>query len=243
MAAGKALDIVQAGAIERFGTLVSGHHDSSAVGGADVIVLADQGGRGEWSADDAARALRRVVRASASSVVICAGASQRETVERGVRELGFRREQLVGSAPEALASAVRALVALEVNGSPRDVGLIVAGVPPDHVVIPWEDATIAGISAIRLLTEPVRRKLAAQVTKLWPPGPLALASAAAKAVGTVLAGSRQVVCAFVAPDDSAGRRYRTGAIPVRLSVDGIQPVDLSKLNARDRLSLENATAL
>ncbi len=84
---------------------------------------------------------------------------------------GIARERLIGSAPEALAASVRALVALQTNGSVRDVALTVLGVPPAHAVVNWDDATIGGFAATRVLDEPTLRRLSAQVAPLWPPGP------------------------------------------------------------------------
>ena len=99
----------------------------------------------------------------------------------------------MGTAPEALAAALRAIVALETDGSPRDVALTVLGIPPDQIVIPWEEATVGGFLATSVLDQPTRRRLAARVAPLWPPGPIALAAAAAKAIQSVLGRSRQTV--------------------------------------------------
>lgn len=243
IAKGKALDIVQASPIEGFATRVTGKNDLVTIAGGHVIVIADRAAGGEWEGDEALLLLKRLRPSSDRSVIVCAGASHRELVERGVRELGYRREQLFGSAPEALASAVRALVALETNGSPRDVGLTVLGVPPSQHVIPWEEATVGGFAATRILDEPARRRLSARVAPLWPPGPIALASAAAKAIEAVFGRSRQLSCAFVAPDDSAGRRARTASLPVRLGASGITRVELPALNVRDQVALDNAMLL
>ena len=76
------------------------------------------------SEEDGLLLLKRIAQLGARSVIVCAGASQRPLVERGVRELGFARERLWGSAPEALAAAVRAIVAVE-------SGRIAAGCRPD----------------------------------------------------------------------------------------------------------------
>jgi malate dehydrogenase len=243
VAAGKALDIMQASPIERFATRVTGKNDLAAVAGAHVIVMADRAAGGEWRGGEAMLMLKRLRSAAGRGVILCAGSSHAELVERGVRELGYRREQLFGSAPEALASAVRALVAVEANGSPREVALTVLGVPPSQTVIPWNEATIGGLAAVRLLDEPARRRLAARVGPLWPPGPIALAAAAAKAIQAVFGQSRQLVCAFVAPDDSAGRRLRTAALPVRLGPDGISRVEIPSLSVHDRIVLDNAMQL
>src|SRR5713226_2792475 len=214
-AAGKALDIAQAAPVEGFATELSGSADVSTAAGAAVVILADRIGSGEWLGEDGLLLLKRLAQTASGAVILCAGASQRELVDRGVRELHLDRARLFGSAPEALAGGARALVALAVNGSPRDVALSVLGVPPAHTVIPWEDATIAGLAFARVLNEPSRRRLAARIGALWPPGPYALAAAAALIVEAMAGRSRRVVSCFVAPDSSSGTHARTAAMPVR----------------------------
>ena len=80
--------------------------------------------------------------------------------------------------------------------------------------MPWEDATIGGFAADRVLDEPARRRLDGRIAALWPPGPYALASAAAKVVEAMSGDSRRLVSCFVAPDDRGRRRTRTAALPV-----------------------------
>ena len=243
VAAGKALDIMQAAPIEGFATRVSGSTDVWTAAGASVLVLTDRFGGEEWQGEEGLMLLKRIVEVGAGSIVLCAGSSQRELVERGVRELHVARGRLFGSAPEALAGAVRAIVALETNGSPRDVALAVLGVPPSHIVIPWEDAALAGFAMTRVLDEPSRRRVDARVARLWPPGPYALASAAAAAIEALMGRSRRLITCFVAPDDSAGRRARTGALPVRLGPAGIVDVALPSLSVHERVLLDNAMLL
>jgi malate dehydrogenase len=243
VAAGKALDIMQAGPIESFSTRVTGATDFMTAAGAAVIVVADRFGAGEWEGEDALTLLRRVVRLGGRSIIICAGPAHHELVERGGRELGIPRQRIIGSAPEALASAVCALTALAANRSPGDVAVTVLGRPPRHTVIPWEDATIGGFAAARVLDAPARRRVTAQVAHLWPPGPFALAAAAGKAIAAVLGGSRKTMSVFVAPDDSSGRRTRTAALPVRLGPEGMEGVELPELSVHDQVALDNAWLL
>ena len=243
VAAGKALDIEQSSAIERFATHVSGGTDLASVSDCPIFVIADCAVRGEWKGDDGLMLLRRLSVMGSHSLVLCAGSDQRELVERGARELGVSPARLFGSAPEALAAAMRASVALETNGSARDVALTVLGVPPSQTVVPWEDATIGGIAATHVLDAPARRRLAGRLAPLWPPGPYALAWAAAKAIEAVVGRSRQIVSCFVAPDDSMGRRARAAALPVRLGQAGIVSVEMPALTVHDRVVLDNATLL
>ena len=240
VAEGKALDIAQAAPVEGFATQVAGTTDPAAAAGAHVIVIAEAMGAGEWQGDAALQLMRRVAASAPAAVIVGAGAQARELVERGVVELKIRRERLIGTAPEALASAVRALVALATNGSPRDVALSVLGAPPRQSVIAWDEATIAGFALTRRLDEPARRRIAARAAVLWPPGPHALAAAAVKAVASIAGRGREVVSCFVGPDTSAGTRTRATALPVRLGRSGIEDVWMPELSVAERVALDNA---
>lgn len=241
IAAGKALDIMQAGPVEGFTTPVVGSTDISRVAGAGLVVIADQA-RPQQDTDDL-QTLTQISQLASRAVVLCAGTDGRTLVERGVRELRYRREALIGSAPEALAASVRALVALQTNGSVRDVALTVLGIPPAQAVISWDDATIGGFAATRVLDEPTRRRLSAQVAPLWPPGPHALAHAAAEAIAAICGVSRRTISCFIAPDDTAGRRTRAVARPVRLGPSGVTGVVEPTLSVAAQVALDNAMLL
>jgi malate dehydrogenase len=242
-AEGKALDIMQSAPIHSFATRMTGSTQLVPAASASIICVADRFGDGEWGDDDGLMLLKRIRQLGTAPVVICAGASQRSLVERGVRELDFPRTRLVGSAPEALASALKSIVAVEISGAAQDVALAVMGVPPAQVVVPWEESSIAGFAATRVLDEPTRRRVIARIAPLWPPGPHALASAAAAAVEAALGRARRTMSLFVAPDDTNGRRARAAALPVRLSARGIDRIVLPQLSARERVALENAVEL
>lgn len=241
VAAGKALDIMQTAPIEGFSTPVSGSTDLTRVAGAGVVVIADQ--FRPQAGEDELLVLRQISQLASRAVVLCAGADGRGLVERGVRELRYARQRLFGSAPEALAAAIRALVALQTNGSVRDVALSVLGVPPAHTVINWDDATVGGFAATRVLDEVARRRLSAQAGPLWPPGPYALAHAATEAIAAMTGVSRRAVTCFVAPDDSSGRRTRCAAMPARLALTGIASVELPTLGVATQVALDNAVLL
>ncbi len=240
IAAGKALDIMQAGPVQGFNTPVTGASDISRIAGASIVVVADPA---KPDGADDLLTLRQIVQMAGRAVVVCAAPDHRVLVERGVRELGFPRQRLFGSAPEALAASVRALVALQTDGSARDVALTVLGAPPSHAVVAWDDATIGGFAAARILDEPTRRRIAAQVGPLWPPGPHALAHACAEVVSALCGTSRRLISCFVAPDDTLGRRSRAVALPVRLGVGGIKSVEQPTLSVTAQVALDTAMQL
>ncbi len=239
VAEGKALDIAEAAPVECFATEIVGSSDLAAAAGVDAIVLADPATSAAWPDGTLPPLIQRLMRAAPLAVVLCAHAASSDLVEQSVRELRLDRRRLVGTSPEALAAAVRALVALEVGGSPSDVSLALVGTPPAPVVIPWEDATAHGISLVRVLDDPTRRRLAAKLPALWPPGPYALASAAALAVDAIAGRTRRTLSMFLAPDDSLGVKARAVAIPARLGPEGAMPIALH-LNARDQVAFDNA---
>ena len=242
VAEGKALDIAQAAPIEGFATQLSGSTELTAAAGASIVVIADRWRGPEWQSEDGLQLLKRLTRLVPRAFVVCAGAAQRELVDRGVGEAHLSRSRIVGSAPEALTAAVRALVALECDASPSDVAVSVVGVPPGHTVVAWEDATLGGFALSRVLDEPSRRRLVARVAALWPPGPHALAAAATKVVERLLGRSRHLVCCFVAPE-GVGRRVRTAALPVRIGPSGVEAVVLPPLSVAEQVALDNAMML
>ena len=74
----------------------------------------------------------------------------------------------------------------------------------------------------------------------WPPGPLALAAAAAKTVACIDGRYGQTIAAFVAPDRAAVARSRVAALPIRIGAAGLERVHMPALTAGERVALENA---
>ena len=241
VAAGKALDIRQSGAVEGFHCHVDATSDFTAVIAADVCIIADRFGppAAEWQGEDALAMLGRLLPHASGAPVIFAGASQAELMLRAARELGMRRDQLIGSAPEGFASAVRAIVALEARSSPAEVMLSVLGAPPAFVV-PWSEASIGGYAVERVLSQVQITRIDARAAKLWPPGPYTLGVAAARAAEGVVTASRHTFSALTLLGGEFGVRNRIGALPVLLSKQGIADVRVPSLNTRERVQIEIA---
>jgi malate dehydrogenase len=246
VAEGKALDISQAAPVEGFATAVVGSTGLSAAAGAAVVVIADRvgnPGNTEWQGEAALTLVGQLHAIAPRAVTVCAGVLHRELVERSVRELRIPRARILGSASEAFVAAATAIVALEIDVSPRDVTLSILGVPPHQIVIAWEDAAVAGSALTGMMTEPIRRQLTRRVGALWPVGPYALAAAVCKVVDAISEKSRRPATCFVGPDDRAGVRTRAAALPVRLGPGGIVDVVMPKLNGMERVALDNAMML
>ena len=253
VAAGKALDILQAGPVEQTATRVTAATSAddivAATAGASVIVIADEVGPPvtEIQGEGGLALVRRLraqasARASAQPPIVCAGASQAWLVAHAAAELAIPAGQIVGSAPLALVSALRALIALELNGSAQDVSVTLAGQPPQTIVVPWQTATAHGESLERLLDTPALRRVESRLRYLWPPGPYALASAAARMVEGLLAGTRRTLCGFVAEPARDGSP-RAPAQPVRIEAAPgsrwqVRAADLPALSPQQRVTLD-----
>jgi malate/lactate dehydrogenase len=128
----------------------------------------------------------------------------------GVAELHIAAARLIGSAPVALESALRALAALSIDSSGVPIAVNVVGVPPNNAVVAWEEASVAG--------QPLTSQVAPHV----------LAGLNAKLPG------RRFSC-FV----HVGNR-RVAAMPVELGEEGVSRVLEPVLTRQERTRLENA---
>ena len=251
IAAGKALDIQQSGAIDGFHTRVEGTQDLTRVTGCAVCVVADTGRpAADWQGESGLAMMVRLRGFVGEAPIVLAGAGQADLLLAAVREAGFRRERVVGSAPEALAAAARAIVALEAECSPSEVALSVLGTPPrlperlngvpPAFIVPWSEASIAGHSVERVLTQVQIRRIEARVALLWPPGPQALGTAAARVVEAIVTSARRAPGVLTVLGGEYGVRNRVGVLPCLLGPGGITEVRPPALNARVRVQLETA---
>ena len=236
VARGKALDILQSGPVENYDTLVTGTDSLLAAAGAQAIAIADSAaGHAEHSGEAGLALVRQLRDAGVRAPLVFAGATHRDLITRAISELRLPSHLLVGAAPFALESALRAMCGVIADRSPVDISLAVAGAPPKHVVVAWEEAAISGQPLTSVLHAHEISAVAARIPGLWPPGPYALASAGARVVEALCEGSRRRFSCFV----DAGRG-RIAAMPVELERGGVKRVIQPALTRMEQTVLENA---
>lgn len=242
VAAGKALDVMQSAPVDRYHTTVSGSADVAAVVGAAAIVIADTAASpaSEWKDDSGLALIKRIAGLNQRAPIVCAGASQSSVIEKAIGEGGVSRNRVFGSAPEALRSAVIAITALEAGAAPVDIALSVLGRPPGQIIVPWDEASIAGRTATQVLSAAQLQRLDARIARLWPPGPYALASAATKLIQSALRRSPRVHAAFVVTTRDEGAAGRSSMLPITLQPSGIHSLVAPALSTRDRVRLDSA---
>lgn len=241
-ASGKALDIQQSGAVDAFHTRLDGTDDLSRVAGCHVCVIADRfGGKSpEWQGDEALSMVTRLTSYLGDAPIVFGGAAHAELIGYASREARLPRERLIGSAPEALASAIAAIVAIEASCSSTEVALTVLGVPPSGFVVPWSEASVGGLTLDRVLSQVQLARIEARAARLWPPGPHALGTAAARVTEALLHASRRSFSVLTPLGGEFGVRDRVGALPAILAPRGIVHVRVPALTTRERVQLETA---
>jgi malate dehydrogenase len=238
-AAGKALDIRQSGPVDGYDTRVSGSGDVLAATSADVIVIADAHVEGEWEGDRGLALVRQLLAAGTTAPIVFAGPKQTWLMEASVRELGLDANRVVGTAAAALTGAIRALVALETDGSGADVSLVVTGRPPAFLVT-WSSATVGGA----LVTDrvPAHRLMAIshQLSALWPTRPYAIAAATAPAVEGLLLGSRTHVPGVTVVDQEWDVRHRAAFLPLTLGNGRVLHKHTPSFSGQERVEFLNS---
>lgn len=240
-AAGKALDILQAAPIENVTTQVIGAALGQATH-ASVLVIADTFGPPsvEWQGDEGLRTLLEAAAVAPRAVVLCAGASQRDLVERAVREGGLPRNRVLGSAPTAFAAGAAAALALTLDTSAIDVRVPIVGALPEQPVVLWSAARAGTRAVTSMLSASDRARVATMLPYLWPPAPYALASAACHIAEALTSSARTEHLVWTCLDGEWDLRGEVAAVPVQLDAHGIAQVSVSGMDTGESDALARA---
>ena len=184
--------------------------------------------------------VRQIAAVEAAAPLVFAGAHQLELIARAVGELHLARTRALGTALRG--AGVRASGAWP--GSrwmhPASKFSCRSWARPRRV---WRSAG----SQRRCHGRPLRSQLAphvlsalnARIPTLWPPGPLALASAAARVVEAIVHGSRRQFSCLVSLD-AGPLRNSVAAMPVEVGPRGVVRVLEPALTRQERTQMENA---
>ena len=242
IAEGKALDILQSSPVEQFSTRLTASTSYAAAAGARAIVIADLLSGGEISGEAGLALLRQIARIDTTAPILFAGGLQRELMGRAITEIRIAPRRLLGSAPLALESAVRAVTAALIDVSPADLSIGVAGVPPRDAVIGWDAATAFHRPLGDVLAPHHISAVSSRLPALWPPSAYTLASAATRVAEALANGSRRRYTCFAAIDTGAGRDL-IAAVPVEIVEGGVGKVLEPALSRHERTAFENGLRL
>ncbi|RZA00781.1 MAG: malate dehydrogenase [Proteobacteria bacterium] len=196
MAAGKALDLAQAGPVEGFDADIKGGADYSLSAGSDVVIItAGLPRKPGMSRDDLLNTNAKIVRECATNVakhspncvLIIVSNPLDAMCHVALEATGFPRERVIGMAGVLDTARFRTFIAMELNVSVEDVQAFVYGGHGDTMVPMPRYVTVGGIPLPQLLS---KDKIDAIVKRT--------ASGGAEIVGLLKTGS-----AYYAPSASA----------------------------------------
>ncbi len=241
VASGKALDVRQSTPVLGTDVSIDATADLAAVADADVILIADAHGApaAEWEGELGLSLLGRIAAANSHAPIVCAGARQASLVERGVTELRLPWTRILGSASIAFDAAARTVVAEAAETAARTVSLALAGLPPSRLVVGWSASSIEGAPAEGRLTPAALAAATRRLTAAWPPGPFALAAAAAVLLEHLDEASPAPLPAIVA---TPALGHRAAIALVRLGPSGVLHAAEPALSPYERIAFDNAIA-
>lgn len=241
VAAGKALDIRQAGPIGGSDTRVTGSDDILAAVGAAVIILADDSVEGDRPGDAGQALIRRLMRAGSTAPIVCAGPGQTSLIEQAVHEEGIAHDRIIGAVGEALVGTVRMMTAREADRAGADVRVAVCGRPP-RCTIAWSSATIGATTVVDRVPAHRLRAISQQLATHWPPGPQVVASATATIVRGLIEGSRRDTCGVVVLNGEFNERGTACVMPLALGQHRILQRIVPSLAAQELTDVLNSLA-
>jgi hypothetical protein len=119
------------------------------------------------------------------------------------------------------------------------VRLPILGVPPGGIVVPWDAASVGDARALEVCSPQACRHLERALSRTWPPGPYALASAASAAAVACLTGAHRRFTCFT-PMDAGEAIGAVGMASVTLAAAGVVACHRQPLTAQESLAVERA---
>ena len=239
VAAGKALDIRQAGPVDGYDTRVTGHASLDAAAGATVVAIADAATGVEWEGDAGLAMLARLLPFIGDAPIVFAGTKQRSLLEAAHRELKLPASRMAGAAPIALEGALQALAALAIDRSATEIDLRAYGRAPESIVIAWSGGSAAGAPIEQVLAAHQRLAISDRAKGLWPPGPTALGSAASRVAEAFAFGSRRGLTCLVIGDGSVMPRGAAAAVPAQFVPGSILKMNRPALSPKEQVEFDS----
>ncbi len=258
LAAGKALDLQEAGPIRGYDTRVVGGTDYRIIEGSRVVVITSGMARKPgMSRDDLVLANARVVGEVARAVATSAPSAVLVVVtnpldamtELALQATGWPRHRVVGMAGVLDAARFRTFIAAELGVSVQSVQSFVLGGHGDTMVPVAALTTVGGVPIARLLA-PDRlaaliqrtRDGGAEVIRLLTTGSAyyAPSAAAAQMVEAIMLDRRMILPAAARLQGEYGLEGVVMGVPVKLGAEGIVEVVEVELTREERAAFERS---
>jgi len=255
VARGKALDLLEAGPVRGYDTMIEGSGDMRSVAGSDlIIVTAGLPRKPGMSRTDLLKANADIIRGIAQAIKEHAPKAFVITVTNPLdvmtylmyRVTGFPRERVIGMAGVLDSARFRAFLSMEIGASVEDIQAMVLGGHGDTMVPLLSNATVSGVPVSKFikkerLAEIVQRTRdgGAEIVKLLQTGSAfyAPASSAVQMAEAILKDKKRLlpVCAHL--EGEYGFRDIYLGVPAILGARGLEKIVELDLTPDEKASL------
>src|SRR5215469_8112828 len=258
MPQGKALDMLQAGPVLGYDTLVTGTNDYNDTKHSDIVVITSGFPRKPgMSRDDLVKknqeivtqVTQEVVKHSPNCIMIMVTNPLDAMAQLAYHISGFPRHRIIGMAGVLDTARLRTFIAQELNVSVRDVQAYVLGGHGDSMVPLSRMCTVAGVPIAKLMsTERIEqivqrtRDGGAEIVKLLGTGSAYFAPSASvlQMIDAILLDKKMILPCTVYLEGEYGIRNLFVGVPVKLGVKGAEEVIEVELTEQERALLHKS---
>nr|BBH89347.1 malate dehydrogenase [Thermosporothrix sp. COM3] len=258
MPQGKALDILEAGPVLGYDSLVIGTNDYADTANSDIVVITSGFPRKPgMSRDDlvkknqeiVAQVTEQVVKHSPNCIIIVVTNPLDAMAQVALKVSGFPRERVIGMAGVLDTARFRTFIAQEVGASVRDVQAYVLGGHGDTMVPLARMCTVAGIPISQLIPADRIEQIVqrtrdggAEIVKLLKTGSAYFAPSASvlQMVDSILLDKKMIMPCAVSLQGEYGFNDIFVGVPAQLGAKGIEKVIEIELTPEERNALEKS---
>ena len=258
MPQGKALDILEAGPVLGYDSLVVGTNGYDETANSDVVVITSGIARKPgMSRDDLIRTnqgivtqvTQEIVSRSPNTILICVTNPLDAMVQLVYKVSGFPKQRVLGMAGVLDTARVRTFIAQELNVSVRDVQAFVLGGHGDTMVPLARLSTVAGVPLPELipaerLAQIVQRTRdgGAEIVNLLKQGSAYYAPSASvlQMIDSILLDKKMIMPCSVYLEGEYGINGLFVGVPAKLGAQGVEEVIQLELRDDERQQLQNS---
>src|SRR5215469_7019044 len=258
MPQGKALDMLQAGPVLGFDTLVTGTNDYADTANSDIVVITSGFPRKTgMSLDDLLKknqeiiteVTQQVVKHSPNSIIIMVSNPLDAMAQLALHVSGFPRERLIGMAGVLDTARFSTFIAQEVGASVRDVQAYVLGGHGDSMVPLARMCTVAGVPISQLISAERIEQIVqrtrdggAEIVKLLGTGSAYFAPSASvlQMVDSILLDKKMIMPCTVYLQGEYGIHGLFVGVPAKLGVKGAEEVIEVELTEDEQSQLQKS---
>ena len=258
MPQGKALDLLEAGPVLGFDSLVTGTNDYADTANSDVVVITSGFPRKPgMSRDDlvkknqeiVAQVTEQVVKYSPNTIIIVVTNPLDAMAQIAYKVSGFPRERVIGMAGVLDTARFRTFIAQEVGASVKDVQAYVLGGHGDTMVPLSRLCTVAGIPIAQLISAERIEQIVqrtrdggAEIVKLLGTGSAYFAPSASvlQMIDSIILDKQMIMPCAAYLQGEYGIEGLFVGVPVKLGAKGIEQVIEIELNPKEKELLQKS---